>query len=58
MKGLKSHSQDFGFFSKENEKLWRLPNQRNDVIGFVFKSISKAIALDSGYQKWKQRDHL
>lgn len=40
-----------GFFSEENKKPWDLLNQRNGMIGLVFKSICEAVALDSKSQK-------
>lgn len=48
MKDLQSLDKDFGFFSKGNWKSWRLRNQRNDAIRFVFKSISKAVPWRMG----------
>lgn len=51
LKDLRCHGKDFGFFSEVNGKSRRLLNQRNDVI--VFKSITKAVALQSRCQKGK-----
>lgn len=55
MKDLQSHGKDFGFFSKGNWKSWRLWNQRNDAIRFVFKSIRKAVPWRMGVRSGSRK---